>query len=107
MHMAALERRVFGVETEFGCLADDSLGGYESVVEAVKDHVFFEQQLGAIDRQSRDEAFEPAYSGGFLINGARLYVDAVGSHEEYATAECTNVFDLVANDRAGQRIIVR
>jgi proteasome accessory factor A len=99
--------RVFGVETEFGCLVDDNVGGYETVVEMVKDHIFHEQKLGAIDRHPRDEAFEPAFSGGFLINGARLYVDAVGSHEEYATAECRDIFDLVANDRAGQRIIVR
>ena len=106
--MSAAGKRVFGVETEFGCLVDDeSAGGYEAVVEAVKDHVVHEQRLGAIDRHPRDEAFEPAFSGGFLINGARLYVDAVGSHEEYATAECQNVFDLIANDRAGQRIIVR
>jgi proteasome accessory factor A len=106
--MSASGKRVFGVETEFGCLVDDdSAGGYENVVENVKDHVFHEMRLGAIDRHPRDEAFEPAYSGGFLINGARLYVDAVGSHEEYATAECRGVFDLVANDRAGHRILVR
>ncbi|MBA3725933.1 MAG: proteasome accessory factor PafA2 family protein [Armatimonadetes bacterium] len=106
--MGALGHRVFGIETEFGCLVgDDSPGGYEAVVESVKDHVFHDQKLGAIDRHPRDEAFEPAYSGGFLINGARLYVDAVGSHEEYATAECRDIFDLTANDRAGHRILVR
>lgn len=104
----AASARVFGVETEFGCLVEDEgIGGYETVVESVKDHIFHEQKLGAIDRHPRDEAFEPAFSGGFLINGARLYVDAVGSHEEYATAECRSVFDLIANDRAGQRILVR
>jgi proteasome accessory factor A len=106
--VGSLFPRVFGVETEFGCLVeDDSVGSYEAVVEAVKDYIFHEQRLGAIDRHPRDEAFEPAFSGGFLINGGRLYVDAVGSHEEYATAECRSVFDLIANDRAGQRIIVR
>lgn len=108
MFMQDAGRRIFGVETEFGCLVeDDSAGGYESVVEVVKDHIFHDQRLGVIDRHPRDEAFEPAFSGGFLINGARLYVDAVGSHEEYATAECRSIFDLIANDRAGQRIIVR
>lgn len=100
--------RIFGVETEFGCLVDPSLGiGYEAVVEAVKDHVFYSQKLGAIDLHPRDEAFEPAQCGGFLINGARLYVDAVGSHEEYATPECATLHDLVASDLAGRRILQR
>jgi proteasome accessory factor A len=100
--------RIFGVETEFGCLvADESLGSPEGVVEAIKDFVFYELRLGAIDLHSRDDVFEPAQCGGFLTNGARLYIDAVGSHLEYATAECRALKDLIANDRAGQRIIVR
>src|SRR4029450_1880098 len=37
-------------------------------------------------------------------NGARLYLD-VGSHPEYATPECDSVTDLVAHDRAGERIL--
>jgi len=97
-----------GIETEFGCLVvDETLGNPEHAVEAIKDYVFHEQRLGVIDLHSRDEVFEPAHSGGFLMNGARLYVDAVGSHLEYATAECRNLRDLIANDRAGQRIIVQ
>ena len=100
--------RIFGVETEFGCLVvDETLGSPEGVVEAIKDYVFYELRLGAIDLHSRDDVFEPAHCGGFLTNGARLYIDAVGSHLEYATAECRSLKDLVANDRAGQRIIVR
>lgn len=100
--------RIFGVETEYGTLvADELLGTPEAAVELIKDYVFHEAKLGAIDLHSRDEVFEPAQSGGFLINGARLYIDAVGSHLEYATAECRSLKDLVANDRAGQRQIVR
>src|SRR5437764_6844743 len=100
--------RIFGVETEFGCLvSDDALGSPEAAVEAIKDYVFYELKLGAIDLHARDDVFEPAQSGGFLMNGARLYIDAVGSHLEYATAECRQLKDLVANDRAGQRQIVR
>jgi proteasome accessory factor A len=100
--------RIFGVETEFGCLvSDDSLGNSEGVVEALKDYLFFDLKLGAIDLHARDDVFEPAQSGGFLMNGARLYIDAVGSHLEYATAECRKLTDVVANDRAGQRHIVR
>jgi len=99
--------RIFGIETEFGTLVDESIGTPEEVVEMIKDHVFYELRLGAIDLHARDEVFEPAESGGFLLNGGRLYIDAVGSHLEYATAECRNLKDIVANDRAGQRIIVR
>src|SRR5271165_4803854 len=88
--------RIFGIETEFGCLVgDDSLGVAENVVETVKDYLFHDLKLGAIDLHARDDVFEPAQSGGFLMNGARLYIDAVGSHLEYATAECRNLADIV------------
>lgn len=103
-----LSDRIFGVETEFGCLvADESLGSPEEVVEAIKNHIFFDLKMGVIDLHARDEVFEPAASGGFLLNGGRLYIDAVGSHLEYATPECRTLRDIVATDRAGQRIITR
>lgn len=97
--------RVFGVETEFGTLVSD--GAPEQAVSAIKDAVFYDLRLGLIDLHSRDQVFEPAESGGFLLNGGRLYIDAVGSHLEYATAECRALKDLVANDRAGQRMVLR
>jgi proteasome accessory factor A len=98
--------RVIGIETEFGCLVRDSaLGAPESVVETVKDFAFLEKRIGLIDLHSRNYAFEPARSGGFLLNGGRLYVDEVGSHEEYATPECRSVFDAAAHDRAGRVIL--
>lgn len=101
-----MKERIFGVETEFGCLvADPSLGRPEDIVEEIKDHLFFNRKIGAIDYHARDDVFEPAQSGGFLMNGSRLYVDAVGSHLEYATAECRSLKELIANDRAGQRLI--
>ena len=43
-------------------------------------------------------------SNVFLRNGARLYLD-VGSHPEYATAECDNLIQLVNHDRAGERVL--
>ena len=43
-------------------------------------------------------------SNVFLANGARLYLD-VGSHPEYATPECDSLADLVAHDKAGERIL--
>jgi proteasome accessory factor A len=99
-------KRVVGIETEFGCLVrDPSLGPPERVVEAVKEAAFA-QRLGLLDIQARSSAFEPARSGGFLINGARLYVDAVGSHEEYATPECAGLRDLAAHEKAGHYLLV-
>ncbi|CAM3693619.1 Pup--protein ligase [Smaragdicoccus niigatensis] len=43
-------------------------------------------------------------SNVFLRNGARLYLD-VGSHPEYATAECDSLAQLVTHDRAGERVL--
>ncbi len=99
--------RIFGVETEYGCLVQDPSIKPEYAVEWIKDYVFEDLKLGLIDLHSRDEVFEPAESGGFLLNGGRLYIDAVGSHLEYATAECRTLKDLVTNDRGGQKIITR
>ena len=64
-------------------------------------------------RLSPDEVarylLRPVPSGGqssnvFLRNGARLYLDT-GGHPVYATPECDSVFDLVAHDKAGERIL--
>ena len=43
-------------------------------------------------------------SNVFLTNGSRLYLD-VGSHPEYATAECDGIAQLIAHDRAGEAIL--
>ena len=86
-----MERRIFGIENEYG------------VTCALRGH----------RRLSPDEVarylFRRVVSWGrssnvFLVNGARLYLD-VGSHPEYATPECDSVYDLVAHDKAGERIL--
>jgi proteasome accessory factor A len=103
-----MERRIFGIETEFGCMVrDPSAGTSEDIVDQVKDYAFYEKKLGVIDLHARDYAFEPARAGGFLRNGGRLYIDAVGSHEEYATAECCDLLDLVRHDRAGRILLAQ
>ncbi|GAA4777750.1 Pup--protein ligase [Citricoccus nitrophenolicus] len=43
-------------------------------------------------------------SNVFVSNGSRLYLD-VGSHPEYATAECSTLDELVAVDKAGERVM--
>jgi proteasome accessory factor A len=45
-----------------------------------------------------------ATAGEFLGNGGRLYIDR-GGHPEYATPECRSVEDLVAYEKAGDRIV--
>lgn len=96
-----------GVETEFGCLIDDPDVRPEEAVSEIKDAAFYLLRFGLIDQHARDDVFEPSHSGGFLMNGGRLYIDAVGSHLEYATAECQSFRDVIAQDRAGHRLILR
>jgi len=83
--------RVGGLETEFGlvCVRADGSRALEP-------------------EEAARELFRPVVAMGrssnvFLRNAARLYLD-VGSHPEYATAECDDWWDLVAQDRAGERI---
>ncbi len=86
-----MDRRIFGVETEYGVTC-----------------TFRGQRRLSPDEVAR-YLFRRVVSWGrssnvFLRNGARLYLD-VGSHPEYATPECDNVVDLVAHDKAGERIL--
>ncbi|MEE8457910.1 MAG: Pup--protein ligase [Acidimicrobiia bacterium] len=86
-----MQRRIFGIENEYG-------------VTCV---------LRGQRRLSPDEVarylFRRVVSWGrssnvFLENGSRLYLD-VGSHPEYATPECDSLYDVVAHDKAGERIL--
>jgi proteasome accessory factor A len=86
-----VDRRIFGVENEYGVTC-----------------TFRGQRRLSPDEVAR-YLFRRVVSWGrssnvFLRNGARLYLD-VGSHPEYATPECDNVLDLVAHDKAGERIL--
>ncbi|MDQ4116395.1 MAG: Pup--protein ligase, partial [Actinomycetota bacterium] len=86
-----MQRRIFGVETEFGVTC-----------------TFHGQRRLSPDEVAR-YLFRRVVSWGrssnvFLRNGARLYLD-VGSHPEYATAECDSLTQLVAHDKAGERIL--
>lgn len=86
-----MDRRVFGIETEFGI----SYSGPNSrplSPEEVARYLF--RKVVSWGRSSNV----------FLTNGSRLYLD-VGSHPEYATAECDDVAQLIAHDRAGEVIL--
>ena len=86
-----MDRRIFGLETEYGVTC-----------------TFRGQRRLSPDEVAR-YLFRRVVSWGrssnvFLRNGARLYLD-VGSHPEYATPECDSLTDLVIHDRAGERIL--
>ncbi len=99
-----MEGRIYGLETEYGCLppASDPFLSPDFVSIKTKDCVFYRDGLGIVDMHYRGRD-EPPGNGGFLFNGGRLYIDM--GHVEYATPECTNLFDLVAADRAGERLV--
>ena len=99
-----MNKRIFGIETEFGCMTDTERvrGTSEGVAARVRDYVFDVLELGLRDIHYRDWG-EPPGNGGFLFNGGRLYIDM--GHLEYATPECGTLFDLVAYDKAIEYII--
>lgn len=86
-----MERRIFGLETEYGvtCAIDE---GRALTADEVARYLF--RKVVAWGRSSNV----------FLRNGSRLYLD-VGSHPEYATAECDDWRQLVTHDRAGERVL--
>ncbi|MGZ4543333.1 MAG: proteasome accessory factor PafA2 family protein, partial [Mycobacteriaceae bacterium] len=86
-----MQRRIMGIETEFGVTC-----------------TFRGQRRLSPDEVAR-YLFRRVVSWGrssnvFLRNGARLYLD-VGSHPEYATAECDDLAQLISQDKAGERIL--
>lgn len=88
-----MERRIYGLETEFGVTC--ALKGQRRLSpDEVARYLF--RRVVSWGRSSNV----------FLDNGSRLYLD-VGSHPEYATAECDRLDDLVAHDKAGEVILGR
>lgn len=84
-------RRIVGLETEFGITF--AMNGQRKLSPDEVSRFLF-RKVVAWGRSSNV----------FLENGSRLYLD-VGSHPEYATAECDSLFDLVAHDKAGEAIL--
>jgi proteasome accessory factor A len=86
-----VEHRIVGIETEYGVTCTSS-GQRRLTPDEVSRYLF--RRVVSWGRSSNV----------FLGNGARLYLD-VGSHPEYATAECSTLREALAQDRAGERII--
>lgn len=87
-----MQRRIVGIETEFGITSVGGEGGRSLGADEIARYLF----RPVVERWRS--------SNVFLDNGSRLYLD-VGSHPEYATAECDGLRQLVAHDRAGERIV--
>jgi len=128
--------RLFGIETEYGITRDD-LEQPDPVVESmelVRAHLTasFERRWdyagedphedargfrvsGLAQDKEEDEfskadahrpfSFHEMKSDLVLPNGARFYNDH--THPEYSTPECRTLKDLVAHDRAGERLVQR
>lgn len=115
-------QRVVGTETEFGIAARDTdaldpvsnsiqlIGHYPSLpsTQAIWDYENENPLLDIRGFEVEGERERPGPEYNRLLNkplsnGGRLYVD--GAHPEYSTPECTNPRELVAFERAGERIL--
>jgi len=86
-----LDRRIFGLETEYGVTCTTTGTG--------------RMQPDELARKLFRHAARPGSGTNlFLRNGARFYLD-VGAHPEYATPECDDLRELVVHDKAGERIV--
>src|SRR5579871_2596382 len=123
--------RLFGIETEYGIVVDGlgandwiaesialvrsyagkSVGGWNYRGEDPRRDMrgFTVQRLSTNPDDAQFDApgtapmsREEERSDRILVNGARFYNDH--GHPEYATPECSTLRDLVAHDKAGERI---
>ncbi len=132
---APIGGRLFGIETEYGILVEGRgagdlmeesrllVGAYgetwagpwdyraEDPRRDIRgfqvDHLSYDQEDAKLDRHGAASHLsgEQQRADRALPNGARLYNDH--GHPEYATPECRTLRDLVAHDRAGERITLR
>ena len=128
--------RLFGIETEYGISVQDQpeadpVTQSIELIKSYRSEVFrpmwdykgedpFQDERGfrvgrlqehpdeevyqAKDKE-RPETFAEIKSDLILTNGSRLYNDH--AHPEYSTPECQNLFELVAHDKAGERILTQ
>ena len=116
-----ISQRVLGTETEFGIATRDAeaidpvsnsiqlIANYPALpaAQALWD---YENENPLLDLRGYEAEGErerpgPDYNrmlNKVLANGGRLYVD--GAHPEYSTPECTNPREVVAYERAGERV---
>lgn len=132
--MGHLLKRLLGLETEYGLMVEgeDPSGLPEAAAEIVRsydgpsaaswDYRLEDPRNDARGFRAASLAVNPAdlkydrmrqkrtpqvdlQADRILPNGARLYNDH--GHPEYSTPECSSIADLVAHDKAGERIVFR
>ncbi|MCX6405225.1 MAG: Pup--protein ligase [Actinobacteria bacterium] len=86
-----MPRRIFGIETEYGITC--SMENHRRLTPDELARYLFS-----------DIVDEYRSNNVFLPNGGRLYLD-VGSHPEYATAECDLLTDVLSQEKAGDEIV--
>jgi proteasome accessory factor A len=115
-------KRILGTETEFGVAAKDpeALDPVSNAIFLINSYPYLPSPQALWDYENENplldaRGFEadgererpgPEYNrllNKIVANGGRLYVD--GAHPEYSTPECTNAKDLVAYEKAGERIM--
>ncbi len=89
--VGAVQRRIYGVETEYGIIFTPE-GRKTLTVDRASCFLF--EKLIATEH----------FRSGFLENGARFYQDT-GCHPEYATPECASPRQVILYDKAGERIL--
>lgn len=87
-----MKPRIFGLETEYGAAAKNESWHPEQTKRYIS-HVLSDYPKGTHLSVQR-----------FLENGSNIH-KCCGNHPEYATAECSNLLDLIAQDKAGERIL--
>jgi len=116
-----ISQRVLGTETEFGIATRDAdaidpvsnsiqLIAHYPTLPAAQALWDYENENPLLDLRGYEAEGErerpgPDYNrmlNKVLANGGRLYVD--GAHPEYSTPECTNPREVVAYERAGERV---
>lgn len=96
--MESLEQRVTGTEMEYSIWARQSP---DARLEPLADNT----SLRAILKKCLPDEIKTAGDSGMASNGSRIYVD-LGRFIEYATPEDTSFEGTVANEIAGERIVV-
>ena len=114
--------RILGTETEFGILAKGS-GNSDPVSDSIRlighcpalpaphgiwdyenENPFLDARGFVVEGEpERPTPHHNQQLNKLLTNGGRLYVD--GAHPEYSTPECNHPLELLAYERAGERII--
>src|SRR5262249_58211210 len=88
---ASVQKRIYGIETEYGIIFTPEGRKTLPVEKAIR---FLFEKLITTEH----------FLNVFLENGARFY-QGTGWHPEYATPECASPRQLIAYDRDGERIL--